>query len=133
MQNTSTVPVEVSAEDNTETSARGQASAAPLTLVIILAAVLGSVLGLTLVGGAVAMIICLVLCRRRSSPLHKDVIAAIQGMHMVANYALKYHWFVETVIIIAIKWCTIYHVATSPGLGHSQLFMHSTSLMQHRK
>ena len=75
MRNTSTVTAQV-----TGTSVQGQASVVPLTLVIIIAAVLGSILGLILVGGAVALITCLVLCRRKSPPLHKDVIAAVQGM-----------------------------------------------------
>ena len=93
VQNTSTVTAQV-----TGTSARGQASVVPLTVAIIIAAVLGSILGLILVGGAVALITYLVLCRRKSPPLHKnvDVIAAIQGMVMSAS--------TETLLSNIYKW-----------------------------
>ena len=78
-----TSQVEVTA--GTSSLDNGQAvSVVPNTqAVIIIAAVLGSILGLILVGGAVAgMIVCLVLCRRRSSRLHKgvNIIAAVQGI-----------------------------------------------------
>ena len=73
VQNTNTVTAQV-----TGTSAQVQDSA----VVIIIAAVLGSILVLILVGGAVVLITCLVLCRRKSPPLHKDVVAAVQGMVM---------------------------------------------------
>ena len=64
----------------TGTSAQGQAtSVAENIIVIIIAAVLGSILGLVLVGGAVALILFLILRRSRHPPSHKEVISAIQG------------------------------------------------------
>ena len=85
VQNTSTVrvPADVTVQVTVSgTPTQGQTSAVPFKLVIIVAAVLGSVLGLILVGGAVALlIICLVWwCRRKSSPVNKGSIAAVQGM-----------------------------------------------------
>ena len=81
------------------TSVQVQASIVPLTIVTIIAAVLGSILGLILVGGAVALITCLVMRRRK---LHKDSVAAIQGMvtsastHIGLTCTLKHHCLVET-------------------------------------
>jgi hypothetical protein len=107
MQNTSstvTAAAEVTAADREVTTAwvditqgtlsQGTDQAAsgvpPTAVIIIAAAVTGSIL-LILVGGAVASLtVCLVLCRRRAAPLHKGVIAAVQGIIMSESTHMIY-------------------------------------------